>query len=136
MEENAYCIGTRASAKASGEVAPKVHGADKPLNPNLKSEHQGRRTSTTESRHKTPLRAVQNASSTPTSKTTHTSITSTMRGSADHKDAPGATSSRKVWAPSLVLPSISAPSGHIEKGFQPRPPMERGEDADDDEIER
>ena len=135
MEENAYCIGTRASAKASGEVAPKVHGADKPLNPNLKPEHQGRRTNTTESRHKTPLRAVQNASSTPTPKTTHTSITSTMWGSADRKDAPGATSSRKVWAPSLVQPSISAPSGHIEKGFQPRPPMERGEDADDDEIE-
>ena len=40
-----------------------------------------------------------------------------MRGSADRKDAPGATSSRKVWAPSLVQPSISTPSGHIEKGF-------------------
>ena len=25
---------------------------------------------------------------------------------------------------------------HIDRGFQPRPPMERGEDADDDEIER
>ena len=49
LEENAYCISTRASAKASGEVAPKVHGADKPLNPNLKPEHQGRRTNTTES---------------------------------------------------------------------------------------
>ena len=34
LEENAYCIGTRASAKAAGEVAPKVHGADKPLDPN------------------------------------------------------------------------------------------------------
>ena len=33
LEENAYCIGTRASAKAAGEVAPKVHGADKPLDP-------------------------------------------------------------------------------------------------------
>ena len=31
LEENAYCIGTRASAKVAGEVAPKVHGADKPL---------------------------------------------------------------------------------------------------------
>ena len=58
-----------------------------------------------------------------------------MRGSADRKDAPGATSSRKVWAPSLVQPSISAPSGHIGKGFQPRPPIETEEDADDDEIE-
>ena len=135
LEENAYCISTRASAKAAGEVAPKVHGADKPLNPNLKPEHQGRKTNTTESQHKTPLRAVQNASSTPTPLTTHTSIMSTMWGSADRKDAPGAISSRKVWAPSLVRPSISAPSGHIDRGFQPRPPKERGEDADDDEIE-
>ena len=132
MEENAYCISTRASAKASGEVAPKVHGADKPLNPNLKPEHQGRRTNPTESRHKTPLQTVQKASSTPTPKTTHTSITSTIQDSADHKEAPGAISSRKIWAPSLVRP---APSGHIDRGLQHKPPMERGEDADDDEIE-
>ena len=31
LEENAYCIDMRASAKVAGEVAPKVHGADKPL---------------------------------------------------------------------------------------------------------
>ena len=110
LEENAYCIGTRASAKAAGEVAPKVHGADKPLNPNLKPEHQGRRTNTTGSQHKIPLRAVQNASSTPAPKTTHTSITATIRESADRTEAPGAISSRKVWAPPLVQPSISAPS--------------------------
>ena len=66
LEENAYCIGTRASEKAAGKVAPKVHGADKPLNPNLKPEHQGRRTNTTGSQYKIPFRAVQNASSTPT----------------------------------------------------------------------
>ena len=38
LEENAYCIGTRASAKVAGEVAPKVHRADKPLDLNLKPE--------------------------------------------------------------------------------------------------
>ena len=133
LEENAYCIGTRASAKAAGEVAPKVHGADKPLNPNLKPEHQGRRTNTTWSQYKIPLRAVQNASPTRAPKATHTSIMAAIWDSADHKDALGATSSRKIWASPLVRP---APSGHIEKGFQPRPPMERGEDADDDEIKR
>ena len=132
LEENAYCISTRASAKAAGEVPPKVHGADKPLNPNLKPEHQGRRTNTTGSQHKIPLQAVQNASSTPTSQTAHTSITSTIWDSASHKDASGKVPSRKVLAPSLVQP---APSGHIDRGFQPRPPMERGEDANDDEIE-
>ena len=127
LEENAYCIGTRASAKAAGEVAPKVHGADKTLNPNLKPEHQGKRTKATGSQHRIPLRAVQNACSTPTPQTAHTSVTSTIRGSASHKDASGTVPSRKVLAPSLAQP---APSGHIDRGFQPR------EDADDDEIER
>ena len=37
LEENAYCIGTRANAKVAGEVAPKAHGADKPLDVNLKT---------------------------------------------------------------------------------------------------
>ena len=127
LEENAFYIGTRANVKATGEVAPKVHGADKPLNPNLKPEHQGRRTKTTGSHHKIPLRAAQDASSTPTPQTAHTSVTSTIQGSASHKDASGTVPSRKVLAPSLVQ---TAPSGHIDRGFQPR------EDADDDEIER
>ena len=37
-----YNIGTRASTKASGEKPPEVHGADKPLDPNFKPEHQSR----------------------------------------------------------------------------------------------
>ena len=133
LEENAYCIGTRASAKAAEEVAPKVHGADKPLNPNLKPEHQGRSTKTTGSQHKIPLQVVQNTNSTPTPQTAHPSITSTVRGGASHKDASGTVSSRKVLAPPFVQ---HAPPGHVDGGFQPRPPVERGEDADDDEIER
>ena len=36
LEANAYCIGTRACTKVAGEVAPKVHGANKPSDPNLK----------------------------------------------------------------------------------------------------
>ena len=121
IEENAYCISTRASAKAAGEVAPKVHGADKPLNPNLKPEHQGRRTNATGFQHNIPFWAGQNAISMPMPKTTHTAITSSNRGSANHKDAPGAISARKELAPSRVQP---APSGHINRGYQPRPPME------------
>ena len=35
-------IGRRSSTKASGEKPPEVHGADKPLDPNLKPEHQSR----------------------------------------------------------------------------------------------
>ena len=37
--EEICCIKTRASAKASGETVGEVHGADKPLDPNYKSEH-------------------------------------------------------------------------------------------------
>ena len=37
-----YNIGTRSSTKASGQKPPEVHGADKPLDPNLKPEHQSR----------------------------------------------------------------------------------------------
>ena len=37
-----YNIGTRSSTKASGEKPLEVHGADKPLDPNLKPEHQSK----------------------------------------------------------------------------------------------
>ena len=37
-----YNIGTRSSTKASDEIPPEVHGADKPLDPNLKPEHQSK----------------------------------------------------------------------------------------------
>ena len=37
-----YNIGTRSSTKASGEKPPEVHGADKPLDSNLKHEHQSK----------------------------------------------------------------------------------------------
>ena len=52
LEENAYCIGTRASTKAAGEVAPKVHGTDKSLDPNLKPEQQSRSTRATGTQNK------------------------------------------------------------------------------------
>ena len=37
-----YNIGTRSSTRASNQNPPEVHGADKPLDPNLKPEHQSR----------------------------------------------------------------------------------------------
>ena len=40
--EQIFCIKTRASTKASGETVGEVHGADKPLDPNYKPEHQSR----------------------------------------------------------------------------------------------
>ena len=40
--EDIFCIKTRASAKAAGETVGEVHGADKPLDPNYKPEHQSK----------------------------------------------------------------------------------------------
>ena len=40
--EDIFCIKTRSSAKASGEQVGEVHGADKPLDPNYKPEHQSK----------------------------------------------------------------------------------------------
>ena len=40
--EDIICIKTRSSAKASGEQVGEVHGADKPLDPNYKPEHQSK----------------------------------------------------------------------------------------------
>ena len=40
--EEIFCVKTRASAKASGETVGEVHGADKPLDPNYKLEHQSK----------------------------------------------------------------------------------------------
>ena len=37
-----YNIGTRPSTKTSGKKPPEVHGTGKPLDPNLKPEHQSR----------------------------------------------------------------------------------------------
>ena len=40
--EDIFCVKTRASAKASGEIVGEVHGADKPLDPNYKPENQSK----------------------------------------------------------------------------------------------
>ena len=40
--EDIFCVKTRSSAKASGEEVGEVHGANKPLDPNYKPEHQSK----------------------------------------------------------------------------------------------
>ena len=40
--EDIFCIKTRSSAKASGEQVCEVHGADKPLHPSYKPDHQSK----------------------------------------------------------------------------------------------
>ena len=71
----------------AGEVAPKVHGADKPLDPNLKPEHQGRNTRTIGSQNRTPPRASPSAVPLPTVQTAPTSMPSMNLGGARQKGA-------------------------------------------------
>ena len=40
--EDIFCVKTRASAKASGEIVGEVHGAEKSLDPNYKPDHQSK----------------------------------------------------------------------------------------------
>ena len=40
--EDIFCIKTRSSAKRAGEEVGEVHGANKPLDPNCKPEHQSK----------------------------------------------------------------------------------------------
>ena len=40
--EDIFCVQTRASAKASGDTVGEEHGADKPLDPSYKPEHQSK----------------------------------------------------------------------------------------------
>ena len=83
--EEIFCIKTRSSAKASGEQVGEVHGADKPLDPNYKPEHQSKsklpsvtgKSSPTKTPRKPILRtpARMPARSTPKELTTLKSVT-------------------------------------------------------------
>ena len=132
LEENAYCIGTRASAKVAGEVAPKVHGADKPLDPNLKPEHQNRSTRVTGTQNKSPQKSIPSRLPTPTVSPRPIQALPAHHGGARPKESSTAIPPRKVLAPPYVRP---APPSPFSRAFRPRPPIERGEDVDDEEIE-
>ena len=132
LEENAYCIGTRASAKAAGEVAPKVHGADKPLDPNLKPELQSRSTRVTGTQNKSPQKSGPSRLPSPTVSQNPIQASPTHHGGVRPKESSTAIPPRKVLAPPYVRPASPSP---FSRGFRPRPPIERLEDVDDKEIE-
>ena len=132
LEENAYCIGTRASTKAAGEVAPKVHGADKPLDPNLKPEHQSRSTRVTGTQHKTLQQSGPSKLPPLTVQPDPTPASAVHHGGARPKGSSTALPPKRVLAPPYVQ---SAPPSPFSGGFKPQPPIERGEDVDDEEIE-
>ena len=132
LEENAHCIGTKASAKVAGEVAPKVHGADKPLDLNLKSEHQSRSTRVTGTPNKSPQKSGPSRLSSPTVSQRHIQASLAHYGGARPKESSTAIPPRKVLASPYVRPASPSP---FRRGFRPRLPIERGEDVDDEEIE-
>ena len=132
LEENAYCTGTRASAKVAGEVAPKVHGADKPLDPNLKPEHQSRSTSATRTQNWTPQQSGPSKLPLPTVQTGPTPVSSMHHVGTRQKGSSTALPPRRVLEPPYVQP---APPSPFSRGFKPQPSIERGEDVDDEEIE-
>ena len=57
--EEIFSIKTRASAKASGESVGEVHGADKPLDPNYKLEHQSKSKLPSVIGSKSPIKSVR-----------------------------------------------------------------------------
>ena len=132
LEENAYCIGTRANAKAAGEVAPKVHEADKPLDLNLKPEHQSTSTRVTRTQNKSPQKSGPSRLPSPTVQPSPIQASPVHHGGARLKESSTAIPPRKVLAPPYVRPALPSP---FSRNFRPRPPIERGEDVDDKEIE-
>ena len=78
--EDIFCIKTRSSAKASGEQVSELHGANKPLDPNYKPEHQSKTqlpSVTGKSSLRTPRKHILRTSARPTLKalTTPKSVT-------------------------------------------------------------
>ena len=57
--EEIFSVKTRASAKASGESVGEVHGADKPLDPNYKPEHQSKSKLPSVIGSKSPVKSVR-----------------------------------------------------------------------------
>ena len=88
--EEIFCVKTRASAKASGETVGEVHGADKPLDPSYKPEHQSKsklpsvigKSSSEKTVRKpillTPARSIPRRVATPKSVKIQSSVTSEM----------------------------------------------------------
>ena len=61
-DKEIFSVKTRASAKASDESVGEVHGADKPLDPNYKPEHQSKSKLPSVIGNKSPMRSVRKSS--------------------------------------------------------------------------
>ena len=151
--EELFCIKTRASTKASGETVGEVHGADKPLDPNYKPEHQSKSMlpsitgklspekvirkpiSQTPSRH-TPKRLA-----TPKSVRIQSEVASDITipdSNSTPKRTPimvhgGARPKTRIAGTPMALPSQSHTKPLIPRKILPSTPSgEKGEDVDQD----
>ena len=59
ISEEIFSVKTRAGAKAIGESVGEVHGADKPLDPNYKPEHQSKSKLPSVIGNKSPIKSVK-----------------------------------------------------------------------------
>ena len=57
--EDIFCVKARASAKASGDIVGEVHGAEKPLDPNCKPEHQSKSKLPSVTRKPSPIKTIR-----------------------------------------------------------------------------
>ena len=104
LEENAYCIGTRASAKAASEVAPKLHGADRQLDPNLRPEHQSKSTRANVAQNQISQQSGPNKLPAPTVQPGPTPVSSSHQGCARPKGSYTALPPRRVLKPPYIQP--------------------------------
>ena len=133
LEENTYCTGTKVSAKAAGEIAPKVHGADKPLDPNLKPEYQDQSTRVSKVTNASPQKAPPATKPSPSVSLSPPMPSPTNHGGARPKDSSPVVPPRCILAPLVVKPP---PPNPFSRDSIAGSPIGRGEDVDDEEIEQ
>ena len=107
---------TRASAKAAGEVAPKVHGANKPLDLNLKPEHQSKGTRANVAQNWTSQQSGPSKLPSLTVQPGPTLALSVHQGGARSKGSSTVLPPERVLVPPYVQP---APPSPFSRGFKP-----------------
>ena len=102
------------------------------MSPILKPEHQSRTTRVTGTQHRTSQQSGTSKLPPLTVQSDPTPASAVYHGGARPKGSSTALPPRRVLAPPYVQP---APPSPFSRGFKPQPPIERGEDVDDEEIE-
>ena len=152
MGEEIFSVKTRAGAKAIGESVGEVHGADKPLDPNYKPEHQSKSKLPSVRGNKSPIKSVgKPPPQTPVRSTPRRVITpkSVRIQTNNTNDVPniiqnptpqqtpmvhgGARPKTKIVGTPLALPSQTHTQPLIPRRIFSSPPLgEKGEDVGQD----